>query len=158
LTALPSSETHLLAPILRIAIGALFVLAGLAKIADPIGFLAAIIAYRLPLSVTSVKLAAVILPWLEVVTGLTLASGIWLDAGLIAASALSILFLAVASQAAIRGLSIQCGCFGSLSERMPSFMNSLPFVLARDFALAAATVALAWNYLRQRGISTPERD
>lgn len=144
------------AHILRVAIGALLVAAGIAKIADPSGFLAAILAYHLPLSATQLKLAAVIVPWFELLAGLALVCGIWVDAGLVAASGLSILFVAVAAQAAIRGISVQCGCFGALSERMPPFMNSLPFVLGRDVLMAGVTLALARRHF-SRGASATRR-
>lgn len=135
--------------ILRFAIGAVFVAAGVAKIADPTGFLAAILAYHLPLPMLQLKLAAIIIPWVELFTGMLVAIGIWVDAGLVVTGGLSILFITVAAQAAIRGIPVQCGCFGALSESMPSFMNSLPFVLGRDFLLAGVTVTLAWRHLRQ---------
>jgi uncharacterized membrane protein YphA (DoxX/SURF4 family) len=134
----------------RLVIAAVFAAAGIAKISDPTSFLAAILGYHLPLSAPILKLAALVVPWLELFSGLFLAFGIWLDAAWIAVSGLSLVFVAVALQAAVRGISIQCGCFGSLSERMPNFMNSLPFVLGRDVFLASATIAMAWRYLRWR--------
>ena len=134
----------------RLVIAVVFAAAGIAKIADPTSFLAAILSYHLPLSAPILKLAAVVVPWLELLSGLFLAFGIWLDAALVAVSGLSLVFVAVALQAAIRGISIQCGCFGSLSDRMPSFMNSVPFVLGRDGVLAAATLTLAWRHIRCR--------
>jgi len=134
---------------LCIAIGAVFVAAGVAKVADPTGFLAAILAYHLPLSMLQLKLAAIIVPWVELFTGMLVATGIWVDAGLVVTGGLSILFIVVAAQAAFRGIPVQCGCFGALSKSMPSFMNSLPFVLGRDFLLASVTVTMAWRHLRR---------
>lgn len=136
----------------------MFVLAGIAKISDPTSFLAAILSYHLPLSAPLVKLAALVVPWLELLSGMFLAFGIWLDAAWVAVSGLSLVFVAVTLQAGFRGISIQCGCFGSLSDRMPSLMNSLPFVLGRDVVLAAVTLAMAWRYLRGQQVTSDGKD
>ncbi len=137
----------LTALIWRLLIALVFAAAGIAKIADPTSFLAAVLSYHLPLSALILKWVALVVPWLELLSGLCGDLGLLMDAALVAASGLSIVFVAVALQAALRGLSIQCGCFGSLSERMPAFMSALPFVLGRDALLAAATITLAWKHL-----------
>jgi hypothetical protein len=139
----------------RIAIGTLFVVTGLLKIGDPTGFIASILTYHLPLSATAIKGAAVVVPWLELLTGLLLVVGVWVDAGLITASGLSLVFLALGLQAAFRGLSVQCGCFGSFSERLPGFLNSLPFIIGRDILLVGATLALTRAYFVRRKASQP---
>jgi len=96
----------------RIAVGILFIVAALAKIGDPAAFATQIHHFRLaPLAFENA--IAVLLPWIELLTGLALAlnvrarSGAWL-----AAAMMAVFTLAVASAMA-RGLDFECGCFGT---------------------------------------------
>ena len=96
--------------ILRLALGAIFIYAAVGKIADPGRFAGDIAAYRF-LPVFTINILALVLPYLEILTGLGLVIGIWLDAASAIASALLIIFLIVALSAMARGLNIECGCF-----------------------------------------------
>jgi len=97
--------------ILRIVIAYIFIYAGAEKIANPDNFALSISNYRL-LPTASLNFFAIIIPWIEIVSGLLLLFGI-----LTKENSAIILFLLMIFTIAIiislfRGLSIDCGCFG----------------------------------------------
>lgn len=129
----------------RIMIGVLLVASGISKMGDPAAFLASIMSYQLPLAKPISGLVAVVFPWFEFFVGFLLATGVWIESGLVAAFALSTVFLTLSSQAMIRGLSIDCGCFGALvSEKLP-ILKSTPFAIVRSSVLWGVTGILAWR-------------
>lgn len=91
--------------------GVVFIIAGLAKIGDMAAFATQVHNYRLA-PVALENLIAMILPWIEVVAGVSLITGVrrrpaaWICAGLM------IFFTIGVAQAAARGLNFECGCFG----------------------------------------------
>ena len=62
------------------------------------------------------NLLALILPWLELFTGICLIIGVMLDGATILAVLMNIVFIFAISQALARGISIECGCFSVSSE------------------------------------------
>jgi putative oxidoreductase len=102
----------LLVSLLRIALGAVFIVASIDKLRDPGAFATAIANYRL-LPYTVVNAIAIVLPWLEVVTGTVLILGIWIRAGTMIVLGLLFAFSIAISQALFRGLDISCGCFST---------------------------------------------
>ncbi len=101
----------------RLAVGGLFIWAGLLKIFDPLDFAQNIANYRIfPQSVS--LFLALIIPWIEVICGLLLILGIFRETASFILSASLVVFLALIIVTLIRGLDIECGCFGSLSRRV----------------------------------------
>lgn len=99
--------------ILRIALGVIFIAAAYHKIRDPAAFALNIFHYHLAPGAT-INAAAILLPWLEAVTGVTLIIAPRFRYG----SAWLILVMLVVFTAAIgislaRGLDITCGCFSA---------------------------------------------
>ena len=94
----------------RLALGAIFVAAAIPKIADPPSFAHMIYNYRL-LPGGLVGIAALWMPWVELLAGLAIILGLWRRgaAGLI--GLLLVLFLAAISVNLARGHAIDCGCF-----------------------------------------------
>jgi uncharacterized membrane protein YphA (DoxX/SURF4 family) len=95
---------------LRIGFGLLLIFAAIAKIKLPLPFARAVANYRVfgeGLSYWS----AVFIPYLEIIMGLLLISGIWLDAAITLNALLMSTFLILVIQAYARGLNISCGCF-----------------------------------------------
>jgi uncharacterized membrane protein YphA (DoxX/SURF4 family) len=97
---------------LRIALGLVFVLASLDKIQNPEDFAANIANYRL-MPYQMINLVAITLPWLEVMTGSFLVTGIWVRANAWIASTMLAAFSIAILQALIRNLDISCGCFST---------------------------------------------
>jgi len=100
----------LLISLLRVALGAVFIVASLDKIQNPEALAATIANYRL-LPYNVINGMAIVLPWLEVVTGILLVLGVWIRASTIIVWGLLFAFSIAISQALARGLDISCGCF-----------------------------------------------
>jgi uncharacterized membrane protein YphA (DoxX/SURF4 family) len=96
----------------RLALGGIFVYASLDKIAHP-GEFARIIANYAILPDFLVTLAALALPWVELVAGLCLVAGLWPRSAALLLSLLLLLFTAALGVNALRGVSMSCGCFST---------------------------------------------
>lgn len=109
----------LLISLLRVALGAVFIVASLDKIQNPEAFATSIANYRV-LPYTVINGMAIVLPWLEVITGTLLVLGVWVRANTMIVWALLFAFSVAISQALARGLDISCGCFTTnpVAERM----------------------------------------
>ena len=94
----------------RILLGAIFIYAGLSKIFNPDQFAQAIMNYRI-VPLVSVNLFAIVLPWLELVSGIFLLVGLFSGGSIIMITLLMALFLGAIGSALLRGLDISCGCF-----------------------------------------------
>ena len=99
----------------RLVVGGVFIWAGLSKIFDPLGFAQNIANYRIFSQSVSLFLA-LILPWIEVICGLLLVMGIFRETASFILSGSLVVFLGLIIVTLIRGLDIDCGCFGSLSR------------------------------------------
>jgi len=112
----------------RLLLGGTFIYAATLKIMDPAAFVADIDHYRL----VAYPLAAVLgvyLPWLEVVCGLAVVLR-WRERGaLVLLLTLCTVFSVALASAWMRGLDINCGCFGrGTTANVPwALMRSLGF-------------------------------
>ncbi len=97
----------------RIVIGLIFLAAALAKIADPAGFALQVAHYRI-LPPALVHVPAILLPWIELLAGLSLVLGIRARSGAWFALGSLVVFTAAVGFAMARGLNFECGCFGTL--------------------------------------------
>jgi uncharacterized membrane protein YphA (DoxX/SURF4 family) len=98
----------------RIVLGFIFIYAGIEKISDPDGFARAINNYKLlPFSI--INIAAFSLPWIEVTTGILLIFGVTVKENAFIISALLGVFIIAIAVSLLRGLNIDCGCFGTTS-------------------------------------------
>ncbi len=120
----------------RWIVGALFIYAGGLKAGAPGALIQDIWNYRLIPEDAAYWLAAG-LPYLEIVAGLALLTGLQMRGARLLAAGLLIVFIAALASAWIRGLDISCGCFGSASAEHASY----PLLIGRNLALLAA---LAW--------------
>ncbi|MGD8534780.1 MAG: MauE/DoxX family redox-associated membrane protein [Candidatus Aminicenantes bacterium] len=99
----------------RLVVGGVFIWAGLSKIFDPLDFAQNIANYRIFSQSVSLFLALII-PWIEVICGLLLLLGIFRESASFILSGSLVVFLGLIIVTLIRGLDIDCGCFGSLSR------------------------------------------
>jgi hypothetical protein len=147
----------MIAVLLRWLLAIALVWAALGKLANPHEFYTAILAYQLPLSPAITRTAAIVLPWLELLTGLLLAANLRRDAALIWALALFSAFTIATAQAWLRGLNISCGC---LDLRIIGIQpgSSLAHTLETPaFAAirAALFTAAAFSLLRRKAPARP---
>jgi len=101
----------------RLVVGGMFIWAGVSKIIDPLGFAQNIANYRFFPQGISFFLALV-LPWIEVICGVFLILEIFRSASALLLSGLLAAFLVLITVTIIRGIDIDCGCFGSLGTRV----------------------------------------
>lgn len=104
-----------LTTVARLVVGIVLIAAALDKIAAPDAFAKNIINYDM-VPVSLVNLMALILPWMELITGTALVLGIWVRAGAAIAAALLLVFIVAISAAMAQGLNINCGCFSQTGE------------------------------------------
>jgi uncharacterized membrane protein YphA (DoxX/SURF4 family) len=134
--------------LLRWLIAIVLIWAALGKLANLQEFYGTLTAYRLPLPAVSLRLAAIVLPWLELVCALLLATGLWRKAALSWAVALFAIFALGTLQAWWRGLAINCGCLDlrvigvSPGSAAASWLESVPFAFFRAAALWGAALFL----------------
>lgn len=103
---------RIIEPVLRIVLGAVFLLYGLDKVGQPDDFALAIANYKL-LPEVFVNLLAVVLPWVEVLCGLLLIFGQWVRSAALLSAAMLMVFVTAVSISLLRGLDINCGCFNA---------------------------------------------
>jgi len=96
----------------RLILGGVFIYASFDKILHPAAFAEAVFNYQI-LPSQMINLMALILPWLELILGLLLLSGIWVPGTVLGANLLMIIFLAAIIFNTARGLNISCGCFST---------------------------------------------
>ena len=96
--------------IFRIILGIIFIYASYDKILDPAGFSKNIHNFHMtPIAVEN--LAALIIPWLELIIGVFLIFGLFLEGTTNIIMALLVFFIIILSQAVFRGIDVHCGCF-----------------------------------------------
>ena len=96
----------------RLILGGVFIYASFDKILHPAAFAEAVFNYQL-LPSQLINLMALILPWLELILGTLLLSGIWVSGAVLGVNLLMVTFLAALIFNTARGLNISCGCFST---------------------------------------------
>ena len=100
----------------RLVLGGLFVYAGAVKVLEPLDFAQNVRNYQLVGQSLSF-VAAIILPWLEILAGLALILGVWTRGAALVVTGLLVFFTVLTAVTMARGLDVDCGCFGSLSRK-----------------------------------------
>lgn len=98
--------------VIRFFLGFVFIYAAIAKISEPDQFAVAISNYQL-FPDFSINFLAVFVPWLEIVCGFGLLFGVYIKENSIIYLSLMTLFTLAILISLLRGLDIDCGCFGS---------------------------------------------
>jgi uncharacterized membrane protein YphA (DoxX/SURF4 family) len=106
------SRRALVIRVCQIAIGVLFALAALAKLGNLQGFALQLHNFRI-VPIPLENLFALSLPWIELVAALALVLGIQARGAAYVATGLMAIFTLAVVAALVRGLDIECGCFGT---------------------------------------------
>lgn len=132
--------TSRISTVVRIALGGLFLYAGVLKALDVRAFADDVANYQL-LPGALVPVLAAALPWVEIGAGLALVVGRWSRAAALLVGALMAVFTVALVQAFARGIDLACGCFGGTA---PADWTTL----VRDVALLAAA-AFVYRFQRE---------
>ncbi|MBK4143169.1 DoxX family membrane protein [Corynebacterium macginleyi] len=129
--------------IARFGMAAVWIIAGIEKTTHPLDTMQSIKAYEIFTLEWSGYLAQLIGP-LELVGGMLLLLGIFLRESSKVAAVVMVLFMVGILQAWLRGLDIDCGCFGAADATADPRMN-YGLTLLRDVAFLFLT---AWTIKR----------
>ena len=99
----------------RTVVGGIFLVSGLAKIADPVRFLLTLREFQL-LPGTLESFLAVYLPWLEFLLGLCVVLGVLHRTASLMIAGLNGFFIIAIGSVMARGIVVDCGCFGLLAD------------------------------------------
>jgi uncharacterized membrane protein YphA (DoxX/SURF4 family) len=102
--------------VFRVVVGGLFVYAGAVKVLEPLDFAQNILNYRL-VGQSLAFITALVLPWLEILAGAFLVAGVWKRGAALVVSGLLVFFIALTAVTMIRGLDVDCGCFGAIDRK-----------------------------------------
>jgi uncharacterized membrane protein YphA (DoxX/SURF4 family) len=136
--------------VLRIALGAIFVYSAWSKLKDPWALFAMAVDSYQALPLWGVEWVARTLPWVELLIGALLIVGRWMRVATVACSLLLLLFFGLMVRAHLKGMEINCGCFGpgeAISWR----------TLLRDGAMLAGSLLLTAVTMLKNRSTTVER-
>lgn len=134
--------------LLRWGIAVVFLVAGTLKAADPEAFLQDIQAYRLvPYGMAFVT--AFFLPWLEIFAALCLVLKRAYTGAVIMLIGTILVFTLALVFAWVRGLDINCGCFGHNAHNATAY----PLALLRNAGIFLGLIALIWQEQRKTTIA-----
>ncbi|TAM72684.1 DoxX family membrane protein [bacterium] len=123
--------------VLRVALGAVLVVAGALKVPDPTAFASTIAGFQLlPPAVAGPM--AVFVPWFEILLGGYLIVGYLTRAAAWVACTEFVIFAGAIASVVVRGIHIACGCFGQGDAAPASWID-----VVRDAALAAGALVVA---------------
>jgi uncharacterized membrane protein YphA (DoxX/SURF4 family) len=126
--------------LIRLVLAAVFGVAGALKLPDPAGSVRAVRAYQL-LPEGAVQVVGYGLPVLEVALAFLLLVGLATRVAAGVSAALLVAFLVGVASAALRGLTIDCGCFGG-GGTVAAEDTRYTAELVRDTALLGAALLL----------------
>ncbi len=134
--------------VIRLGLGCLFVWSGLSKIQLPHSFLGDVYAYRLVSPVLGM-FVAMVLPWLELLVGACLLSGVCVLGALLLCGGMAVVFTAFIASALHQGLNISCGCFGAGAAPIgyDTLLRALLILIASGLAYVAE-----WRSPWSRGV------
>ncbi|NMH92991.1 DoxX family membrane protein [Pseudonocardia bannensis] len=128
--------------LVRLVLGVVWIVAGALKVGDLDESVRAVRAYRL-LPEIGAQMIGAGLPLAEITLGVLLLVGLGVRVAAIVSVLLMAAFVVGIASAWIRGLRIDCGCFGTGGELAAGESPTYGFELARDAALLVLAVLLA---------------
>ncbi|MGA8809954.1 MAG: MauE/DoxX family redox-associated membrane protein [Thermoanaerobaculia bacterium] len=135
----------------QLALGAIFVIAAIPKIADPPSFAHMIYNYRL-VPASLINLSALVMPWVELLAGLALLLGVWKAAARNVIGILLAIFIIAISINLVRDNAIDCGCF-NVADRGKTHEQrifDMKVDVVRDLGMLLMVAQLWWAGKRER--------
>lgn len=123
--------------VIRLALGGIFVLWSIGKIADSQAFVYEIHNFKM-VPIPFLAIMALAMPWIELTCGLMLIAGVRVKANAAIIGGLLVVFIIAVATAMFRGLDISCGCSTENAQKV-----GLPKIL-EDLAMLAAAVYLVY--------------
>lgn len=142
---------------IAILLGAVFLYASYDKILHPADFARIVYHYQLVgpsqhVGPWAANLLAIVLPWTEVVVGLSLITGVWRREAAGLAAALLAVFVIAVSAALLRGIDIQnCGCFSVTGEGRAAGVK----LILGDLAMLLGALVVAFVEPRAQPAASP---
>jgi len=133
--------------ILRFAFASVFVYAGVLKLGSPQNFADSIATFAIIPS-HYINFVAISLPPFEILAGLAAMAGIQRRSAILGLTATTFVFILALGAAIIRGIPVDCGCFGSGK----SSASAAWIALGRDFILFAVGLLLYRSELSKIGL------
>jgi uncharacterized membrane protein YphA (DoxX/SURF4 family) len=96
----------------RFVLAGTFAVAAVPKLLDPAAFATSIANYHLVPDAVATALASV-LPMIELIVALALVTGVQARGAAVTAAGMLVVFALAMTQAIVRGINLDCGCFGS---------------------------------------------
>lgn len=149
--------TAALSFVFRIIVGGIFLISGLAKISDPVRFILTLREFSL-FPEMIIPFTAIYLPWLEFILGLFILVGLmYRTASLLLAFLIGSFTFSILS-VIVRGIEVDCGCFGLLADMlhipdmadMKAVIRNLIFIgMNISIFMTKKTVFSIENYLKK---------
>lgn len=129
----------------QIGLGAIFVVAALPKIADPPSFAHMIYNYRI-LPGALIHITTIVMPWLELLCGLSLILGVWTKAARNVVASMLVVFMIAIAINLLRDNAIDCGCFdtSAANRTHDERIRDMWIVLIRDAGMLLMVAQLWW--------------
>jgi uncharacterized membrane protein YphA (DoxX/SURF4 family) len=121
----------------RVLLGFVFIIASIEKITLPDEFAVAVQAYQI-LPLQAINLFALIVPWIELLCGIFILSGVCVRSSSTIVSLMLAGFITAISMALYHHLNIDCGCFGAAHAQPVGWQK-----IAEDVGLGILSVNLA---------------
>jgi putative oxidoreductase len=134
----------------QLALGAIFVIAAIPKIADPPSFAHMIYNYRL-VPASLINISALVMPWVELLAGLALILGVWKVAARNIVGILLAIFIIAISINLARDNAIDCGCF-NVADRGKTHEQrifDMKVDIVRDLGMLLLVAQLWWAGKRE---------
>lgn len=129
--------------VFRLVLGGIFIYASLDKIAHPEQFAKIVYNYKI-LPHSLINIFAITVPWVELICGIFLIVGIFVESSSAILSLLLLSFIIALSVNFLRGLDVNCGCFST----DPQGKKEGAILLIRDFVLLAIGLQIFFSNSR----------
>jgi uncharacterized membrane protein YphA (DoxX/SURF4 family) len=141
--------------VVRLILGGVFIYASVDKILHPAAFAEAVYNYKI-LPDALINLTTIILPWLELLLGIFLVSGVYLPGAIFLINILLVTFFVALVFNLARGLDIHCGCFTTSQEATINRCMCL-YMIRDGVFLFLALYLFSHVFLRKRTTKNIER-